>query len=262
MHTYVRSNSTLVRLAARALVIALLTLVGCERPSGASGAPPESAPGQDTLAQQGDWGDAPDEQPTGYLGGGAFMGHFPSARRSLNCWAELEPDGAHIEGAPTVILGDAVSSETDLRDPLDADGTFNERDDDHDEDALVAVGPFAGGRLQLGLRVRNLDAAPVRAYLNTLVDHDQSGTWEDLPDAAPEWVVVNREVELEGSQRADLTVRFPEGIDLPLEAWTTAWTHARAQASAVAECGALLKAASRSASSAQSEATAVAITSG
>ncbi len=146
----------------------------------------------------GEYGDAPDDQPTFYRAdGAAAMGSFPSLYATENCRVDGDGTGANA-AASELFLGAGASSEAGIRDPDDEDGTANEIDDDLFDDGLVEVWALESGALGLKILTGNSGAATT-GYLNVLADLNVDGEWAPA-DGAEEWVVQNYEVSLEAGE--------------------------------------------------------------
>jgi hypothetical protein len=143
----------------------------------------------------GDYGDAPDGQPTGYRTGSgvAANGKFPSLFRTANA---RRPNGngiVHTDTNPDIRFGQLIDQETDAR------ITNNDASDDGQPTLFIQDG---GSR---GTLFANLQAAPgtgtqpFTAFVNVLLDLNQDGVWRDHDDSGvtvKEWVVINLQVSL------------------------------------------------------------------
>lgn len=164
-----------------------------------------------------DYGDAPDQLPTGYPAGYAVTGEFPTLYAS---------DGARTLSAEQGRLGLAVSAEEDADDPSDPDGIQNLTNTDGDDGlvdfvlALTSIPPTAS----LSVRVSNpTGSGQTSYYLNALIDLDMDGSWGGTAAGGePEWVVRNLGVSISAGDT--MTVDAPafayaNGAVLPDSAW-------------------------------------------
>jgi len=167
----------------------------------------------------GEYGDAPDEQPTFYRAvGAASMGSFPSLFATGNCRVESDGHGAHATTSE-LLLGDGASAEAGIRDRDDEDGTANEIDDDLFDDGLVAFWSLESGVLALRVVLTNGGAASATGYLNVLADLDQDGEWSDTGSNMEEWVLQNEAVTLEAGESVLLTIDEIASPATPFQAW-------------------------------------------
>jgi hypothetical protein len=163
-----------------------------------------------------DYGDAPDERPTGYSQG-AKIGRFPT-RSSSNGARALHPE--------RLWLGTPGSVERDVADATDLDGRVNL---DYDSDdglremllSLEQHPPLAAVTVETGARNVSTDV-----WLNVAVDLNGDGRWGGTGAAGePEWAVQNHSVELPpeaiGRSRPVALPPFiyANGEQLPRQAW-------------------------------------------
>lgn len=126
-----------------------------------------------------DYGEAPDELPTGYAGPFAdVIGHFPTLYKTANSRVVGTP-GAHALEVPlekAELLGVRLSWETDANDPDDPDETPNLVFDDFSDGLrLIPWPPALAFTVKLGPQ-----ASPGPRYVNVLIDLDRNGTWDPL----------------------------------------------------------------------------------
>jgi hypothetical protein len=130
-------------------------------------------------APKADYGDAPDELPTGYSNEFSdVVGHFPTLFKTMNSRIAGTP-GAHALEVPVEkaeSLGPQLSWEVDAHDPNDPDGTPNLIFDDFNDGLnVVPLPPLLKFTIKVGPQAAN---GP--RYLNILVDLDRNGTWDPL----------------------------------------------------------------------------------
>jgi hypothetical protein len=143
----------------------------------------------------GDYGDAPDGQPTGYRTGpgAAADGKFPSLFRTANT---RRPNGngiVHTNANPNIRFGQLIDQEIDAR------ITNNDASDDG-QPTLFIQGGGSSGTLFANLQAApGTGTQPFTAFVNVLLDLNQDGVWRDYNDSGvtvQEWVVINRQVNL------------------------------------------------------------------
>ncbi len=167
-----------------------------------------------------EFGDAPDQTPTGYAAPGADIGAFPSRRAS---------DGPRAQVRCRYWIGEYVTVEADYTDPNDPDpinprgrppGTnvpniTTDYDDGVTYDWLVAA-PSAPDRLpaKLNFRIQINSIGQHEVFFNVLVDANRDGDWtDDSPILGPgEWALRNHRVSV---RDGFVTYDMPE-IDFPI----------------------------------------------
>ncbi len=159
-------------------MLASLLLIGCATQSG--GRPGEAS-------DSADFGDAPDEQQTGYPTG-AKEGSFPT---------RAESGGAHVVNPTQAWLGTPGTSEGG-----DSDGSQPDADDGLEQMSLDMSGDETFAQLVVRVGSEDPDAL---MWLNVLVDLDMNGRWE----GPSEWVVKNHEVNFKKSDKKAHSVQVP-----------------------------------------------------
>lgn len=165
-------------------------------------------------AQDGDYGDAPDGEPTGYPTQFSQTGQFPTLYAS---------GGAYTTDLSVATLGPTASAENDANDPSDPDGTPNLVNSDSDN-GLVGLGieltqipPPA----ELTVDVRGGTGGDL--YLNVLIDLDMDGNWGGTAAGGePEWVVQNYDVSVGAGETQTVApppFAFANGNRVPDGAW-------------------------------------------
>lgn len=144
-----------------------------------------------------DYGDAPDDAPTGYQAGPGInaTGNFPSLYDSPNVRASGNRGIAHTGEAPLLRFGAAFDREADAR-VVDNDPS------DDGQPTLVINGFGSGGGLFVSVAA---DGPPsdekVSGFLNIALDLNQDGVWSQHVDSGvtvDEWVVQNMPISLPG----------------------------------------------------------------
>jgi hypothetical protein len=170
-------------------------------------------------ATPGDFGDAPDGGPTGYAGGFAQLGRFPTL--SIN-------GGAMIADTEQARLGPLASAERDANDPADPDGRPNLDPANTDTDdglvdfvvVLVAIPPPAAMTVDVTAPPGSAGGA---YWLNALIDLDLDGRWGGTAGPGlPEWVVKNFPVQVVPGTSTRVALppfSFGFGNRLPDGAW-------------------------------------------
>jgi hypothetical protein len=167
----------------------------------------------------GDYGDAPDQSPTGYPVLFATNGLFPTLAAR---------NGARTRQTTLATLGASASAERDANDPMDPDGQPNLNPSNTDADdgivdfalVLISIPPPAA-------MVVNVSAPPgIPAdtwFINAIIDMNLDGSWGGLAaPAVPEWCVRNFPFQI--IPGASTPVRLPpfffgDGNRLPDGAW-------------------------------------------
>ncbi len=166
-------------------------------------------------AALGDYGDAPDERPTGYRTG-ARQGHFPTLAMNNGARA-LHPQRAW--------LGESGSVERGPSDPNDPDGRSNLDYDDDDGLQELSLNmdqhPVLAG---LVLRVGRSDP-DIDLWLNVLVDLNGDGRWGGSGRGDErEWAVQNFVVDMAKGDTGTRSITVPpfiygNGPELPMQLW-------------------------------------------
>ncbi len=168
----------------------------------------------------GDFGDAPDGEPTGYqVGPGAGAdGNFPSLYNSPNVRLAGNRGIVHLNADPNLRFGLTINQEPDAQ-ITDQDGS------DDGNPTLVISNAGQNGTFSLDIMARDGNRTEqVSGFVNILMDLNQDGVWQAHDDqgiTVPEWVVQNFPVSLQrGGYERITTPSFRYG---PNSVRTEAW---------------------------------------
>jgi len=205
-HKYVKNYVRKINRIALLLVIGLIVSV-------------LTAHGQALTVSVGDYGDAPDGTNSFYPvfpGAAPVIGCFPTRLATKN--SRVGEAGIHHLNTSQEWFGKGQSAEAGPGDPSDPDGFPNLVNNDAFDDGLTSI-PFflvltqIPPKASISFTVTAAANAPqVTRYVNMLIDWDQSGDWRNIPNTAPEWVLVNFPVNVPPGTTQTISAPIPWGL--------------------------------------------------
>lgn len=166
-----------------------------------------------------DYGDAPDDQPSGYLvgPGAGIEGNFPSLYNTQNTRVVGNHGIVHRNANPELRFGQMITPENESR--------LVDNDTDDGAPTLVISNNGATGSIAVNVQAAAGDPnAMVQGFINVLLDLNQDGVWREHLDGQAtiqEWIVQNFPVSL--NRGALERVRLPAFTYGPSSVRTEAW---------------------------------------